>query len=72
MRLISQVAKEIWICDNKEIKRYEGDTTGYLQRRKDNEKTRKDKGKRGVSTSQKRIGVVAPTLHPFPTPNLIL
>ena len=29
MRLISQVAKEIWICDNKEIKRYEGDISDF-------------------------------------------
>jgi len=25
MRLISQVAREIWICDNKSVTRYEGD-----------------------------------------------
>ena len=25
MRLISQVAKEIWICDNKAVTRYNGD-----------------------------------------------
>ena len=25
MRLISQVAKEIWICDKKKVERYQGD-----------------------------------------------
>lgn len=29
MRLISQVAKEIWICDNKTITRYRGDIMNF-------------------------------------------
>lgn len=29
MRLISQVAKEIWICDNKKITLYNGDIQSY-------------------------------------------
>jgi ATP-binding cassette subfamily F protein 2 len=29
MRLISQVAKEIWICDHKQISRYEGDISDF-------------------------------------------
>lgn len=29
MRLISQVAKEIWMCDNKTISRYEGDISDF-------------------------------------------
>merc|ERR1712157_488104 len=29
MRLISQVAKEIWICDNKQVTRYEGDISRF-------------------------------------------
>jgi len=30
-RLISQVAKEIWICDNKTVQRFNGDIRGYKQ-----------------------------------------
>ena len=29
MRLISQVAKEIWICDNKKIEKYKGDILNF-------------------------------------------
>lgn len=29
MRLISQVAKEIWICDNKTIEKYKGDILNF-------------------------------------------
>lgn len=29
MRLISQVAKEIWICDHQKISRYEGDISSF-------------------------------------------
>lgn len=29
MRLISQVAKEIWICDNKTITKYKGDILNF-------------------------------------------
>jgi len=29
MRLISQVAKEIWICDNKKIEKYKGDIQSF-------------------------------------------
>lgn len=29
MRLISQVAKEIWICDNKTIEKYQGDIMNF-------------------------------------------
>ena len=29
MRLISQVAKEIWICDNKTIEKYKGDIMNF-------------------------------------------
>merc|ERR1712154_517524 len=29
MRLISQVAKEIWICDNKTVSRYNGDISRF-------------------------------------------
>jgi energy-coupling factor transporter ATP-binding protein EcfA2 len=29
MRLISQVAKEIWICDNKTISKYQGDIASF-------------------------------------------
>jgi hypothetical protein len=29
MRLISQVAKEIWICDNKAITKYKGDIASF-------------------------------------------
>lgn len=29
MRLISQVAKEIWICDNKRIEKYKGDIQSF-------------------------------------------
>ena len=29
MRLISQVAKEIWICDNKSIEKYRGDILNF-------------------------------------------
>lgn len=29
MRLISQVAKEIWICDNKTVERYKGDILSF-------------------------------------------
>jgi ATP-binding cassette, subfamily F, member 2 len=29
MRLISQVAKEIWICDNKTIEKYKGDIQNF-------------------------------------------
>jgi ATP-binding cassette subfamily F protein 2 len=28
-RLISQVAKEVWLCDNKNVKKYPGDITAY-------------------------------------------
>jgi len=30
-RLISQVAKEIWICDNKTVTRFSGDIRAYKQ-----------------------------------------
>lgn len=29
MRLISQVAKEIWICDHASVSRYEGDISDF-------------------------------------------
>ena len=39
MRLISKCAKEIWVCDNKKIERYNGDIMAFkLHQRKENNK----------------------------------
>jgi len=38
MRLISQVAREIWICDNKSVTRYEGDILKFKMAKKKEQK----------------------------------
>lgn len=50
MRLISQVAKEIWICDHASVSRYEGDITMFKM---------KMRSSMNLSGAQKKVGGIS-------------
>ena len=43
MRLISKIAKEIWVCDNKKIERFPGDIMDFKKHQREENKKREAK-----------------------------
>ena len=81
MRLISQVAKEIWICDNRSITKYKGDIMNFKmdmrQQMGIEEEGKKLRGDASVKTTDKakkekpkkpepKLEIVAPKAPPAP------
>ena len=69
MRLISQVAKEIWICDNKTIEKYRGDILNFkmdMRKQLGIDEDLKLRGDASVKATEKE----KPKAKPAPQPKL--